>query len=129
MTYGSSLVLLPFLQLSPWLTLPLALLLLLDYRRVRHRHILRRHRDSIGQLVWGSGNDWWLTLASGERVRAALRPFAFVHPRLVILHFRLADGGRSHIVLPADALEPAPFRRLRVRLQIELPRIAGNTVP
>lgn len=126
MTHAAALALLPYSQLPVWLIIPLALILLMGYRHSRRTRILHRHPGSIRRLVWGSGNDWRLTLGSGKRVRARLRPFAFVHPRLVILHFRRADGRASHIVLPADSLDPLLFRRLRVRLQIELSQIAGS---
>jgi hypothetical protein len=126
MTHAAALVVLPFLQLPPWLVMTLAVLLLLGYRRACRVHIHRRHPDCIRQLVWGSGNDWRLTLVSGERVRARLRPYAFVLPRLVILYFHQANGRTSCIVLPADTLDPVLFRRLRVRLRIELPRIVAT---
>lgn len=126
MTHATALALLPFAQLPPWLVIPLALALLLGYRRVYRIQIRCQDPGCIRRLVWRNGNDWHLTLTSGEQVRACLRPFAFVHPRLVILHFRRADGRACRIVLPADRLDPQPFRQLRVRLQIELPRIATH---
>ena len=129
MTHVAALAVLPWLQLPLWVLAPTALLLVLSYRQSRRIHVRHRHPGCIRQLVWGSGNDWWLSLASGKRVRARLRPFAFVHPRLVILYFLQADGRACHSVLPADSLDPVLFRRLRVRLRIELPQIAGSADP
>jgi hypothetical protein len=76
-------------------------------------------------LVWEEGNRWRLTLRSGHETGASLRPFVFLQPWLVILHFRRDDGRASRLVLLPDMLDEDSCRRLRVRLLIDMKQIAN----
>jgi hypothetical protein len=67
-----------------------------------------------------------LTLRSGRETGATLRPFVFMQPWLVILHFRRDDGRTVRLVLLPDMLDADSFRRLRVRLLIDLKRLAAS---
>ncbi|MEA2092954.1 MAG: protein YgfX [Pseudomonadota bacterium] len=122
--HGTTLLMLPFMALPARVALVLALALLLAYIHARRSHVLRTRPDSIRELVWDSGNHWRLGLQSGTITRASLLPYVFIHPWLVILHFKRQDGRRSRLVLFADMLDPDDFRRLRVRLLIEMKQIA-----
>jgi hypothetical protein len=61
-----------------------------------------------------------LRLSSGRDIEARLMPQVFMLPWLVIMHFKSDRRRLHHLVLLPDMLEPGVFRRLRVRLMIEL---------
>jgi hypothetical protein len=120
LSHAAALAVLPLCGLPP---LPVAALLLsvvLSWLRSRRRDVLRRDPDTIVSLVWEAGNRWRLTLRSGEQTGAVLRPFVFMQPWLVILHFRRDDGRAARLVLLPDMLDRETFRRLRVRLLIDM---------
>jgi hypothetical protein len=48
----------------------------------------------------------------------------FLQPWLVILHFRRDDGRAARLVLLPDMLDRETFRRLRVRLLIDMKHLA-----
>jgi len=51
-------------------------------------------------------------------------PQVFILPWLVIMRFKSNRKRLHHLVLLPDMLEPGVFRRLRVRLMIELNQAA-----
>lgn len=124
LSHGAALAVLSFSGLPTLLTAALALSVVLSWLCSRRRDVLRRDPDAIGALVWEEGNRWQLTLRSGEEINAVLRPFVFMQPWLVILHFRSDDGRAAHLVLLPDMLDRETFRRLRVRLLIDMKRLA-----
>jgi len=100
------------------LTILLAILLSL-WRAVR-LHISMTHSDAVCAVAWLDAHVCQLRLSSGREIKTRLMPQVFMLPWLVIMHFR-SDGGRvHHLVLLPDMLEREVFRRLRVRLMIEL---------
>ncbi len=115
----TALVMLPFMQLSAMPALLVMLLLLLSYLRY-HRLYLAENPDAIRALVWGPAERVQLTLGSGCQVSAALLPHVFIQPWLVILHLRQNQGRKRHLVVLPDMLDSASFRRLRVRLLLEM---------
>jgi hypothetical protein len=62
-----------------------------------------------------TGTDWWLTLASGDTVRAELTGLRIVLPWLVSVHFKTARGCYSCVVL-RDQVTKTEHRRLRVAI-------------
>ena len=124
LTHGAALAVLPFCGLPPLPCFALALGVALSYLRSRRREVQRRDPDSIQALVWEDGNRWRLTLRSGDETDASLRPFVFLQPWLVILHFRRDDGRAARLVLLPDMLDADSFRRLRVRLLIDMKHLA-----
>lgn len=70
--------------------------------------------------VWEGDSYWSLTDRRGECVSASLSGQTYVHPRLVILNFKLPGRRRPlAVVIPPDALPADVHRRLRVRLRLE----------
>jgi hypothetical protein len=125
LSHGAAFAVLPFSGLPLLPVTALALGIVFSWLRTRRRDILRRDPDAIESLVWEEGNRWRVTLRSGQETGAALRPFVFLQPWLVILHFR-HDGGRTtRLVLLPDMLDAHSFRRLRVRLLIDMKHLAG----
>jgi hypothetical protein len=125
LSHGAALAVLPFCGLPPLPVTAIALGVVLSWLRTRRCDVLRRDPDSIASLVWKEGNRVHLTLRSGRETGAALRPFVFMQPWLVILHFRRDDGRTARLVLLPDMLDADTFRRLRVRLLIDMKHLAA----
>lgn len=81
-------------------------------------YIKRNHPASLVQVVLNQTGEWLLNFANGRTMPAVLKPFAFVHPLLVVLSFK-GEAGTSHIILTPDTVDPDTFRRLRVRLRFK----------
>ena len=126
LSHGAALAVLPFCGLPPLPVAAMACGVVLSWLRTRRRDVLRRDTGSIASLVWEEGNRVGLTLRSGRETGATLRPFVFMQPWLVILHFRRDDGRTVRLVLLPDMLDADSFRRLRVRLLIDLKRLAAS---
>jgi hypothetical protein len=124
LSHGAALAVLPFSGLPPLPAAALALSVVLSWLRSHRRDVLRRDPDAIASLIWESGNRCRLLLRSGEEIGAVLRPFGFLQPWLVILHFRRDDGRAARLVLLPDMLDRETFRRLRVRLLIDMKHLA-----
>ena len=124
MSHGAALAVLPFSGLPPLPVTAFALSVVLSWLRARRREVKRQDPDSITSLVWEEGNRCRLVLRSGQESGAALRPLVFMQPWLVILHFRRDDGRTARLVLLPDMLDADSFRRLRVRLLIDMKHLA-----
>jgi len=124
LSHGAALAVLPFSGLPALPVVAFALGVVLSWMRSRRRDVLRRDPDAIALLVWEEGNRCRLILRSGEETGAVLQPFVFMQPWLVILHFRRDDGRISRLVLLPDMLDRTTFRRLRVRLLIDMKHVA-----
>jgi len=85
------------------------------------RHASRTAPDCVRALSWEGDGSCHLEYVDGAACRATLYRQAFVQPWLVILQLEVAGRRRSLVILP-DMLDPATFRRLRVRLRMELDR-------
>ena len=83
---------------------------------------LRRHpvfgfgRKAIVQLIWHTEGGWTLQDAAGVRSDAELLGNSYVHPRLLVLNFRLKHGGGRTRVITGDEADAESLRRLRARL-------------
>jgi len=121
-SHGGALLALLLCKPPAGLALMAVCILLGSLHYALQRHASRRHPAAVRTLVWEAGNRWQLRLQSGEMLQAALLPQAFIRPYLVILRFRYAGCRRSAVTLLPDMLDAGSFRRLRVRLLIELNR-------
>jgi hypothetical protein len=68
------------------------------------------------RLIWEADGEWQLLYGNGNEYTGQLRPDSYVSTLLVILRFRLEQGGRCTVVMLPDMLDSESFRRLRVRL-------------
>ena len=101
------------------------LVVLFSLSRTIRLYITRAHPDSVCAVEWFEARACKLQLASGKGIKAHLMPQVFMLSWLVIMRFR-SDGGRvHHLVLLPDMLDRRVFRRLRVRLMIELNEAVG----
>ncbi|NNG12244.1 MAG: hypothetical protein HKM88_03235 [Halobacteria archaeon] len=105
-------------------TLLLTLVVLFSYLRYRRLYWSGDNPDAVRGLVWGPADRVQLTLGSGRRVNAALLPHVFVQHWLVILHLNQYKGRRRHLIVLPDMLDTESFRRLRVRLLLEMKQAA-----
>lgn len=108
-----------------WLTLPLALVVLLDAWRTLWTEVLGRSTKSIQCAIWHPDGFWTLRFVSGCEIKARLSPATFVSTLGVALVF-IVEGSwwrRRTLMLAPDSLDPETLRRLRQRL-----RLAGERV-
>ncbi|BCU06903.1 protein YgfX [Allochromatium tepidum] len=108
-----------------WLTLPLALVVLLGVRRTLWAEVLGRAPWSIRCAIWHPDGFWTLRLVSGREIEAQLSPATFVSTLGVVLVFSVEGSWwkRRTLALAPDSLDPETLRRLRQRL-----RLAGERV-
>lgn len=115
--HAAALLPLPLLDLPGAVKVALAGAVLLSLAWYWLRLVSPRNPRAVRGLRWEAGGECVLQLACGERLHARLAPRAFVMPWLVILYFR---GRTRPLLLLPDMLPAAAFRRLRVRLRLEL---------
>lgn len=83
---------------------------------------LRRHpvfgygQRALVRLTWPAEGGWTLREQSGLSAEAELLGNSYVHPRLMVLNFKLKDGTRRSRALFGDEATPAQLQRLRARL-------------
>ena len=116
--HGSALALLPFLPISFLATWVLALLLTGSLGYYWRLELLRRGQRAVTMIEWSGDGIWTLSGPDGVERKAVLDGSSYLHPRLMVLNFRLSEGGRRHAILTRDCMEPSLFRRLSVRLNL-----------
>ncbi|HZP13043.1 MAG TPA: protein YgfX [Nevskiaceae bacterium] len=83
---------------------------------------LRRHpalgfgRRAITRIHWGADGKWLLTDAEGRKSEATLLPSSYVHPKLIVLNFKLNSGSKRTRIILGDEVVEEPLRALRARL-------------
>jgi toxin CptA len=80
-------------------------------------HLLRRGGRAVTAIEWNGEEQWFLFDSRGTPARAFLSGSSYVHPRLLVLNFRIANGPRRSLCLTADGVGGEQLRRLRVRLR------------
>jgi toxin CptA len=117
--HAGALAVIPPLGLPLWAALAISLAVVLSLVHTLNTHALLRSDVAIVQIAVDADDQWSLLTLRGDNLRARLSPATYLHPRLVILTFRLDRGWktRSVVVLP-DSVDPTTFRRLRLRLTV-----------
>lgn len=90
-----------------------------SWYRAHRLHCQHRGPKAIRRLQWQSDGHWLLENRQQQNLPATLLPSSYLHPRLLILNFKLQDGGRRNVLLLPDSLDAQTLRRLRSRLRIE----------
>ena len=124
-SHGVALMLLPFTGLAPLYLLLLALLLCIAGWHAWRNCSAIASRNFACRLVWGHDDRVVLTRHDGNTSPMQLLPDACVTPWLVVLRLRDSGGQTHHLPVLPDMLPRPQFRRLRVRLRLEVPRLAG----
>ncbi|HAJ92249.1 MAG TPA: hypothetical protein DCO71_06495 [Gammaproteobacteria bacterium] len=122
LVHGMPLLMWPVLQSGSWLVLAVFSALLFSLVRSWRLQVSRHHPDAVCSMVWRAEKDCLLGLHSGEQAKVSMRPRAFILPWLVILHFNSRQRRMRHLVLLPDMLDREVFRKLRVRLKVEINR-------
>ena len=120
LVHGVPLLLWPVLQPAGWLILAVASTLLFSLTRSWQLQVSRHHPDAVCSMMWGEDTGCLLGLHSGEQEKVSLCAQAFILPWLVILHFNNRQGRKKYLVLLPDMVDREVFRRLRVRLKLEI---------
>ena len=119
-----AILILPFTALTLWPALILVFVVYFSLSRSIRMYVTRAHPDSVCGVEWFESRACKLQLASGKAIKVCLMPQVFMLSWLVIMHFRSDSGRVHHLVLLPDMLERRIFRRLRVRLMIEVNQVA-----
>jgi hypothetical protein len=94
-------------------------LVLVSFFRDYRRHVLHRGRRAPRRVVCRGDGRWLLQDHRGEMQSARLLPTSYLHPRLVILNFRLEQRPRRrNLVLCQDSLDAQTLRQLSARLRV-----------
>ena len=96
------------------------MLLLGGFTRTWRSQVLRLHQDAVQLLHWGEERHCLLALRSGNQQQKELCKQVFLMPWLVILYFNKSGFGKTSLLLLPDMVDRDTFRRLRVRLQLEI---------
>ena len=119
--HGATLTLTPLLTLPIWAACGVVVGVAVSLARTLYTHVLLRGKHTVVRLMWGSDGRWVLVYTNGMVRNADLLPGSFVHPYLVVLTFHVPEAhfllSRRSVVIAADAVHPATFRHLRVRLR------------
>ncbi len=120
LVHTGAILMLPFAALPLPATLAVAAGILVSLAWYWPRHASRTAPACIRTLSWNADGTCHLQRQDGGACLATLRRQAFVQPWLVILQLREAGYLCRYLVIVPDMLDPASFRRLRVRLKLEL---------
>jgi 4-hydroxybenzoate polyprenyltransferase len=121
--HAAALVVVITLPLPVYAVLALVVAVLLSLVWNWRRQVSPSYPHAVRSLCWQADGNCLLQLASGEQLTARLTRHAFVMPWLVILYFR---GPPRCLVLLPDMLAAQAFRKLRVRLRMELQQHSGG---
>ena len=122
LVHAMPILLLPVLPTGGWVSLAISSTLLFSLVRSWRLYVSRHHPDAVCSMVWGDGKGCLLGLQSGGQEEVSMRAQAFILPWLVILHFNSRRRYMRHLVLLPDMLDRQVFRKLRVRLKVEINR-------
>ena len=117
-------VLLPFAMEQGMPMLVILGLFMLSWLALRRHPVFGYGPKALTRLTWHAPNEQggqWTLHDSRGSYEAELLPSSYVHPRLLVLNFRLKNGTRRTRALLGDELEAEPLRRLRARLSVVNP--------
>lgn len=115
--HGGALLSLWLVALPGWLRWGLLVAVVLSWWRMRGLHVRRDSPAAVTGILC-QNSQWSLRRADGGEVSVRPDPrLLFWHPRLTLMGFRPAQGGRPRwVVIARDACDREEFRRLRALL-------------
>ncbi len=128
-THGAALLVLMFSELTANQTFGLVSMVLVSFVYITSRYVLKIFSTSIKSMTWLDNERWILQQRGGETVKASLLGNAFIRPWLVIVCLKDENRKRHNVLLLPDMLDINTFRRLRVRLLIEINQVEADTRP
>ena len=117
--HGIALVVAANLTVPGWLTIVLSVAILANFYSTFTIHVLGRGKYALLNMVWSDDGEWTLINGEGQELKANLQANSYVHTQLVVLNFRLLEGGRRTAILLRDSLDNKTFRDLLVRMRLE----------
>ncbi len=117
--HGMALVVAANLTVPGWLTIVLSVAILANFYTTFNVDVLGRGKYALLNMVWSDDGEWTLINGEGQELRADLQANSYVHTQLVVLNFRLLEGGRRTAILLRDSLDSKTFRDLLVRMRLE----------
>ncbi len=99
-----------------WVGLGMALLFLLSWFSLRRHPAFGYGPRALTHLILHAEGGWTVESARGGREDAELLGSSVVQSWIMVLNFRLKQGGKRTRVLVGDELDVDPMRRLRARL-------------
>lgn len=119
--HGGALAIALALPLPLWARLGLAAVTIGGLYRGMVRHALRRSRGAVvGFQINGANDQCALRRREATAWEDARLIDRWVHPWLTLAVVRGARRWPERVVIPADALSAEAFRRLRVRLRLQI---------
>lgn len=120
--HGLGLLVVMNLNMPIWASMLVSAAILLNFYTTFSTHVLGRGKLAILSLVWEDEGEWKLMMSDAEQFIARLLPNSYVHTRLIVLNFRLENGGRRTSILLPDSLDKTTYRKLLVRMRMEANR-------
>jgi toxin CptA len=103
-------------HLPKWGSLVMSLLLLASWFTLRRHPAFGYGPKALTHLILHAEGGWTVENARGERFEAELLGSSVAQSWIIVLNFRLKQGGSRSRVLVGDELEADALRRLRARL-------------
>lgn len=117
MTHVVAMIILWLVGFSVWLSIILSLLIIGSCYWLLTTQALRSSATAVTQLYKNTDNSWSLYTKKGTEWRGVLRADSLHTRYLLILNFKVEQRRFSRpVVICADALSYAEFRRLRLSL-------------
>ncbi|HZR35066.1 MAG TPA: protein YgfX [Nevskia sp.] len=113
----AAIVLVVLAQLPKWAALVMTLLLLASWMTLRRHAAFGYGPRALQRLVLHSEGGWTVESPRDGRQDAELLGSSVVQSWIIVLNFRLKQGGTRSRVLAGDELDGEALRRLRARLQ------------
>lgn len=110
-------VLLPFAMQQGTPMLVILAGFMLSWLALRRHPVFGFGAKALTRLTWHGDGHWTLHDSLGS-YEADLLPSSIIHPKLLVLNFKLKDGARRARAVLGDEAEAEPLRRLRVRLNV-----------
>ncbi len=116
----AALTLIAFAAQPGYPMLGLALLLGVSWWSLRRHAVFGFGPRALTRLLWQPGIGWKIWCRGGDALPAVLLDDSILHPRLLVLNFRVQDGDKTRRrsrALLGDELPEESIRRLRAHLR------------
>lgn len=102
--------------MAVWLALVCCIAILIHAGFMLRRYLPRFNPDLVREIILAADDTWRIRDGHGRCHAAELLTDTFLHPRLVVLRLRCANGLHRAVII-RDRYNEAMLRRLRVRLR------------
>lgn len=108
---------LPFAMEPGGVMAAVAALIALSWVGLRHHPALGFGKRAVTRMQWRQDGEWTVW-RNGQGVSVELLDNSIVHPQLLVLRFREAQGRTVSRLILGDETAAEPLRRLRARLSL-----------